>query len=154
MIGMRTRAVLAVLGCLSATQSVHAADAGPAEQITRIEAAMNAAYAANDLARYFSYYADDFRGLFPDGPTTLAQYRKEWTAYVQGGGGVDAFTYTDIQVQVSPSGDAAVASYRATARTHDAGKPPVEEKYLETDVFFKRQGGWKLVEVHYSVAGK
>lgn len=127
----------------------------PAEEIRQLEAQINTAYAANDLPKYFSYYAEDFRGLFPEGPVTLADYRKTWTAYIQGGGAVLAFDYTDLQVQVSPSGDAAVASYRALVRTRDAGKDPVEDKYLETDVFFKRAGHWKLVEVHYSqVPGK
>lgn len=120
------------------------------EEIRRLEADINAAYAANDLPKYFAYYADDFRGMFPDGLYTLPNYKKMWTDYVKGGGAVLSFTYTDLQVQVSPGGDAAVASYRAVARTRDAGKEPVDQKYLETDVFFRRAGKWKLVEVHYS----
>lgn len=124
----------------------------PADEIQKLEAGFNAAYAANDLPKYFSYYADDFRGLFPDGPITLADYRKEWTASVKAGNIVQSFKYTDLQITVSPGEDAAVASYRATARMRYVGKPPVDEGYYETDVFFKRGGVWKLVEVHYSVA--
>jgi len=125
------------------------------DEIRQLEADINAAYAKNDLPKYFSYYADDFRGIFPDGPVTLANYRKDWSASVKAGNILVAFTYNDMQIQVAPGDNAAVASYRATARMQYVGKPPVDERYFETDVFFKRAGVWKLVEVHYSpVAGK
>jgi ketosteroid isomerase-like protein len=124
--------------------------ATPADDIRQVEKDFNAAYAKNDLPKYFSYYAEDFRGMFPDGPTSLADYRKEWSAAVAAGNVIVDFTYSDMQVNVSPSGDAAVASYRATARMKYVGKDPVDEKYLETDVLFKRPDGWKVVEVHYS----
>ena len=124
--------------------------ATPEQEIRQLEAEINGAYAKNDLPKYFSYYADDFRGIFPDGTTVLNDYRKEWSASVNAGNIVLAFTYSDMQVQTSPSADAAVVSYRATARMSYVGKAPVDENYFETDVFFKRGGIWKLVEVHYS----
>lgn len=145
------RASAAALLLAAAVALPATAAPSPAEEVKQVEADINKAYAANDLQKYFSYYADDFRGLFPEGPTTLADYNKMWTGYIKGGGKVLAFTYTDLQVNVSPAGDAAVASYRAVARTQDAGKAPSEDKYLETDVLFKRSGQWKLVEVHYSL---
>jgi ketosteroid isomerase-like protein len=143
--------------CIAATLLLLAAARAPAEtatnpeqEIRQLEADINAAYAANDLPKYFAYYADDFRGLFPEGPTTLPEYVKMWTDFVGSGGAIQGFAYTELQVQVSPGADAAVASYRATVRTKNPGKDPVVEKYFETDVFFKRAGRWKLVEVHYS----
>lgn len=124
--------------------------ATPEQEIRQLEADINAAYAANDLPRYFAYYADDFRGLFPEGASTLPEYVKMWTDFIKSGGAIQSFAYTDLQIQVSPGADAAVASYRATVRTKNPGKEPVVEGYFETDVFFKRGGQWKLVEVHYS----
>jgi len=131
-----------------------AAASGVEQQIKSLEAAVNDAYQANDLAKYFSYYADDFRGLFPEGVSSKSDYLKSWTAFIKSGGRIEKFTYTDLVVQVSPSGDAAVASYHATARTKNPGKPAEDDKYDETDVWFHRAVGWKLVEVHYSEAGK
>ena len=131
-----------------------AAPAGVEQQIKSLEAAVNDAYQANDLPKYFSYYADDFRGLFPEGVNSKSDYVKSWTAFIKSGGRIVKFTYTDLVVQVSPSGDAAVASYHAVARTKNPGKPAEDDKYDETDVWFHRPGGWKLVEVHYSEAGK
>lgn len=147
---MKPFCTLVMAGALALSATIAAQAATPEEQVRQVEKDFNAAYAKNDLTKYFSFYADDFRGLFPDGPTTLADYRREWTASVQAGNVLVDFSYTDMQVQVAPSGDAAVASYRATARMRYAGKEPVDEHYYETDVMFKRHGVWKVVEVHYS----
>ncbi len=120
------------------------------QEIRQLETDINAAYAANDLPRYFAFYADDFRGLFPDGPVTLPEYVKTWTDFIRSGGAIESFTYTDLRVQVAPGADAAVASYRAAVRTRYPGKGAAVEAYFETDVFFRRAGRWQLVEVHYS----
>lgn len=130
------------------------AAAGPsvAAEIGRLEAEANAAYAANDLPKYFSYYADDLRALLPEGATTLPEYKKSWTDFIRSGGAILSFTYSDLQIQVSPGADAAVATYIARVRTKNPGKDPTDERYFETDVFFKRGGHWKIVEVHYSLA--
>jgi ketosteroid isomerase-like protein len=57
-----------------------------------------------------------------------------------------------MRIQVSPHGDAAVASYQAVARTRTPGKASQDERFYETDVWFKRAGVWKIVEIHYSDA--
>ncbi len=44
----------------------------------------------------------------------------------------------------------AVASYEASVSTRVPGKGVVVESYAETDVWFKRSGQWKIVEIHYS----
>lgn len=132
----------------------HAAAASVADTIRGLEAKVNAAYQSNDLPTYFSFYADDFRGMFPEGVQSKAEYLKSWTAFIKSGGGIEKFSYFGMVVQVSPAADAAVASYHAVARTKNPGKPAEDDKYDETDVWYKRAGAWKLVEVHYSQAGK
>jgi len=134
--------------------SAPAIAAAPADEIRQLEVNINEAYANNNLPVYFSYYADDFRGIFPDGFITLETYRKEWTDSVKAGNILVNFTYSDMQIQVSPGEDAAIATYRATASMRYVGKAPVDEHYFETDVFFRRGGVWKLVEVHYSTAAE
>ncbi len=135
--------------CLGLTLAAPA-QAAPAEQIRKLEAQVNAAYAANDLPKYFAFYAEDLRALFPDGATTLPKYRQSWTAFIKSGGAIERFTYDDLQVQISPAGDCAVASYSATATTRNPGKAASDEHFFETDVWFKRAGHWKIVEIHYS----
>ena len=111
-------------------------------QIRQLETDSNAAYV--------SYYADDLRALFPEGPTTLPAYKKSWGAFIGGGGAIVAFKFHDMQVQVGPSGDTAVASYLASVDTRTPGKGVTTDAYAETDVWFKRNGEWKIVEIHYS----
>lgn len=150
---MKIRILAALLLGLVAAAPSFAATKPVADRIKQLEDEVNAAYIANDLPKYFSYYADDLRALFPDGPTTLPEYKKSWTEFIKGGGGIESFTYSDLHVQVGPSGDTAVASYSAAVRTRTPGKGSADEKYNETDVWFKRAGKWKIVEIHYSAAG-
>ena len=147
----RLRAISAAL-LLTALASPAAAAPNPtAAHIAKLEAQVNAAYAANDLPAYFTFYADDLRAMFPPAPpTTLAAYKAEWGALVKAGGGITSFKYSDMHIQVSPSGDAAVASYQAVASTRTPGKGVSTESFDETDVWFKRDNAWKIVEVHYS----
>jgi ketosteroid isomerase-like protein len=122
-------------------------------QVLALEKSFNDAYAQNDLPRYFAYYSEDFRGLFPTGVTSKPAYVKSWTAYIKGGSKIVNFTWTDMAINASPSGDAAVASYHAVAITKDPGKPQTAEKYDETDVWFKLNGRFQLVVVQYSDTG-
>ena len=119
-------------------------------QIRQLEEAVNEAYAANDLSTYFTFYADDLRALFAEGPTTLPAYKADWTAFIKSGGAIVSFKDSDMHIQVSPSGDAAVASYLATVTTNVPGKGAIKSSFSETDVWFKRNNQWKIAEIHYS----
>lgn len=142
-------AVAAVL-----TTSARAAPVSTEDRIRALEGKVNAAYAANDLPTYFTYYAEDLRALFPEGPTTLPAYKADWIAFIKSGGAILSFKDSDMRVQVSPKGDAAVASYLAAVTTRTPGKGDVSTTYAETDVWFLRRGQWKIVEIHYSEAPK
>jgi ketosteroid isomerase-like protein len=124
------------------------------KEIWDLEDKMNAAYAANDLPAYFGYYSDDFTQWLPEGRTDLPQYKKEWTAFIQGGGKVEADHISDMHIQVSPSGDTVVASYLLNVRTRYPKGEIRDEDFHESDVWFKRNGAWKVVHLHYSAAPK
>ena len=70
--------------CLALTWALvpnaHAAtDSGAVQrEITQLEQVWNDAYGANDLPKYFSYYAANPLLVFYNKRTTLADYRKEW----------------------------------------------------------------------------
>jgi hypothetical protein len=55
-----------------------------------------------------------------------------------------------MRAQASPKGDAAVASDLAAVTTRMPGKGEIKSSFSETDVWFKRNGQWKIVEIHYS----
>lgn len=120
------------------------------EQVRSVEEKYNAAYAANNLPLYFSYYAPDFIAWFPEGRTTLPAYKKEWYAYIGAGNRILMAQPEDMKIQVSPEKDAAVASYVLHIREHNKKRGTLDELYHETDVLFLRDGAWKVVEVHYS----
>jgi ketosteroid isomerase-like protein len=129
-----------------------AAGAQPAtaSEIEKLEAAFNGAYERNDLETYFSYYADDVTQFFESGRVSLADYKKDWHALIQGGGGVEKNALSDMRVQVSPSGDTAVATYVVDVVTRQVGGKKTKERAFETDVWYKRDGKWKIVHLHYN----
>jgi len=141
---------MARLSLLAALLLTCAAAPSTEQQIRDLEKTANDAYAANDLPTYFSVYAPDLRALYPEGPTNLSDYIKSWTATIKSGARIESFSYKDMVVQVSPAGDAAVASYLATAKQRNPDKTDTTENFNETDVWFKRGGNWKIVEIHYS----
>ena len=118
--------------------------------IDRLEKDFNAAYAANDLDKYFGYYADDAVLWFPEGRTDVPSYKKMWTAYIKAGAQLKSAELSDYHVKLSPQGDAATASYVLRVKTLEANKKMTDETFQETDVWFKAAGGWKVAHVHYS----
>src|SRR6516225_34496 len=84
----------------------------PAEDEVRdLEQRVNAAYEANDLPKYFSFYASDFSQFLPEGRSDLAAYKTQWGQYVGEGNRIEKVGLSDLQVEIGPSKDSAVASY-------------------------------------------
>ena len=152
---MSIRGVLAGLFVIAsvafATRSV-AQQSTTEKEIVDLENKMNAIYAANDLPNYFAYYAPDFTQWLPEGRTDLPQYKQEWTAFIQSGGRIQSNEISDMHVQIGPAGDTAVASYLAHVKTRSEKGTVSDEIFHETDVWFKRDGSWKIVHLHYSPA--
>ena len=134
---------------------VFAGDAAAIEkQIAAAERAMNAAYGANDLDKYFSYYADDMDAIFYGSRTTLADYRKSWTESVKAGNAVTSVKMNDVKVRVLPGDTAAVASYRIEVTYKHADGKSGTDKAFETDVWVKGKDGWKVQHAHYALAAQ
>ena len=142
---------IASVACL---RPCFAQSSDPENEIRELEDKMNAAYAANDLPTYFGYYADDFTQWLPEGRTDLPQYKKEWTAFISRGGKVESDQISDMHIQVGPSGDTVVASYLLSVKTRSPKGVVSNEDFHESDVWFKRNGTWKVVHLHYSAAPK
>jgi ketosteroid isomerase-like protein len=121
-----------------------------AKEVEGLVVAFNQAYERNDLEKYFSYYADDVTQWFETGRAELADYKKSWHELIQGGGGVEKNTLSDIRIQVSPGGEAAVATYVVDVVTRAVDGKKTKERAYETDVWYKRDGKWKIVHLHYN----
>jgi ketosteroid isomerase-like protein len=128
------------------------AHAGPKADIRQLETEFNAAYFANDLDKYFGYYADDAILWFPEGRTDIPAYKKEWTEFINSGARIQDGAISDMHIRFSPQGDAAIASYLLHLKTQQADKKVLDEMYQESDVWFKAAGGWKITHVHYAPA--
>ena len=128
------------------------ADDGPAKEVLALEQAFNDAYAANDVPKYFSYYADDLVAMFPDGRTTLAAYRDEWSKFIKAGNRLTSVKTSDMVIRASPAGDEVTASYRIAIRTRLVDGKFTDELFDESDVWLKRAGKWQVAHIHYSAA--
>jgi ketosteroid isomerase-like protein len=127
-----------------------ATDTGAVErEITRLEQVWNDAYGANELPKYFSYYAGNPILVFYNKRTTLADYSKEWTEATKTEP-LESAKISDLKIQLGPSGNAAIASYQLDVRTRHADGKTTLEHAFETDVWFKRNNVWRVYAVHYS----
>jgi ketosteroid isomerase-like protein len=124
------------------------------DEIAKFEQQANAAYEANDLPKYFSFYWQDFSQFLPEGRTDLNQYRKDWSAYIGEGNRIQKVELSDMHIQIGPNKDTAVASYILHVRTKLKDGKITDEDNQESDVLFKRDGEWKVVFLHYSAAPK
>jgi ketosteroid isomerase-like protein len=124
------------------------------DEVREFEQRANAAYQANDLPKYFSFYAADFSQFLPEGRSDIAAYKKEWTEYIGEGNRVQKVDLTDMRIQIGPNKDTAVASYVLHVRTKLKDGKITDEDNQESDTLFKRNGEWKVIFLHYSAAPK
>src|SRR6516165_12177840 len=124
------------------------------DQVRDFEERANAAYQANDLPEYFSFYASDFSQFLPEGRSDLAAYKKQWSEYIGEGNRIERVELSDLHIQIGPNQDTAVASYPLHVRTKLKDGKITDEDNQESDVLFKRNGEWKIVFLHYSAAPK
>ncbi len=145
--------VALVLGAGDVATAQTAAAAADKEVRTVI-ADYNAAYGRNDLAAYFKAFAPDLTQWFPSGRVDKATYQADWTKYLGAGNKLERVEVRDLQVQLSPSADAAVATYVLRVTTRSVKGQVATEDNQETDVLFKRAGAWTIVHVNYAPAKK
>jgi ketosteroid isomerase-like protein len=124
------------------------------DEVREFEQRANAAYQANDLPKYFSFYAADFSQFLPEGRSDIAAYKKEWTEHIGEGNRVQKVDLTDMRIQIGPNKDTAVASYVLHVRTKLKDGKITDEDNQESDTLFKRNGEWKVIFLHYSAAPK
>jgi ketosteroid isomerase-like protein len=122
------------------------------EQVRNAVLGANIAYAKNDLPVYWTFYGQDLTQWWPEGRVDLPTYKKQWEKFVADGGRIERADVSDLVVQLGPSGDSAVASYRLTVTTRQPDGKTDTQVMQETDVLFHRLGAWKVVHLHYSPA--
>ena len=119
-------------------------------EVTAAAKAFNTAYATNDVDTYFGFYTEDAVLFFYGARQPVAAYRKEWTASIEAGGGVEKNETSDVHIQMMPSGDVAVVSSFVDNRTRSEGGETSTVKAYETEIWQKIDGKWRVVGLHYS----
>ena len=119
-------------------------------EIRALAEAFNTAYATNKVDAYFGFYAADAELYFYGARQDLAAYNKEWRAVMAAGGGVEKNEMSDLRIQVMPSGNVAIATYFVDNQTRYPDSGLSAEKAFETDVWRKKGGEWKIVNIHFS----
>jgi ketosteroid isomerase-like protein len=142
------------LGLLVQAEQAPDARAKAEEQVRSVVVGANIAYAKNDLPVYWTFYALDLTQWWPEGRVDLAAYKQQWEKFVKEGGRVEQADVSDLVVQLGPSLDSAAASYRLTVTIRQPDGAATTEVMQETDVLFRRLGGWKIVHLHYSPSKK
>ena len=113
--------------------------------------AFDDAYSNNDVETYFGFYAEGSTGVGFGSIQVIAAYHEEWTALMAAGGGVEMNEMSDLQVQVMPSGDVAIATSFIDNRTRSPDGSKDTSRAFETDVWQKIDGNWQIISLHYSV---
>ena len=80
----------------------------------------------------------------------IAAYHEMWTALMKAGDGVEVNEMSDLQVQVMPSGDVAIATSFIDNRTRSPDGATGTSRAFETDVWQKIEGKWKIISLHHS----
>ena len=149
-----TALAMVVLGTSVPAVAQTPAAARAEKDVRAVIADYNAAYGRNDLEAYFKAFAPDLTQWFPSGRVDKATYQADWTKYIGAGNRLERVEVRDLQVQVNPSGDAAIATYILRVTTRAAKGTVSTEDNQETDVLFKRNGAWTIVHVNYAPAKK
>ena len=144
------------LAALLVAAAMPARAQGPAAaaeaEVRKVIADYNAAYEKNDLDTYFKAFSPDLNHWFPSGRVDLPSYRADWTKTIQSGSRNEKVEVRDLRVQISPSADAAVATYILRVTFRSAKGEVSTDDNQETDVLFKRNGTWTIVHVNYAPA--
>ena len=112
--------------------------------------AFNQAYATNNVEGYFDNYTDDATLYFYGARQIVAEYHEEWSAMVDAGGAVEKNDISDVQVQVMPGDEVAVATYFVDNTTTSPDGETAVARAFESDVWQKIEGEWKIVSLHYT----
>lgn len=121
-------------------------------QITTREESMHAALAANDAARYFSFFAQDMSAIFYDQSATLPVFRQSWNDAYEAGRRIRTVKLGAIQVRLLSGNAAAIATFPLEVTIDHPDGDISTEHAFQTDVWVKRKSGWQLLHTHFAVA--
>jgi ketosteroid isomerase-like protein len=120
------------------------------EELRAIMRRLPEIYRAGDVQGYLAHYAPDLSASYSGVLANSEEARKFMMSLFEGDGKTLKFEMGIPKVQFSESTDAAVVSYpwREHFQYPDGHQTDIE--YYETDVWLRRNGEWKIANVHQS----
>jgi ketosteroid isomerase-like protein len=108
-----------------------------------------------DADAYLSFYWEDAVIWSAGERLTMAEVRRAFTALLAAGGGPLSIDLPPARdVVVNASGDAVVASFEWSARVRGVDGVVSDRTLYESDVWFRRNGAWKIIHMHLTVLSK
>ena len=125
------------------TAAAPAADKAAAEaEVKKLMDTAQAALAKNDADAMDKIYADNYMLVNTDGSV---QTRAERLASLRSGDAkYESFSYSEPNIRVNPTGDAAIVIAKLTMKGTMKGKA-IEGDFRVTQVYAKRADGWKPI---------
>jgi ketosteroid isomerase-like protein len=107
-------------------------------------------YRAGDVQGYLAHYADDLSANYSGVVANSDEARKFIISLFEGDGKTLKFEMGDPKIQFGESTDAAVVSYPWREHFQHPDGHQTDTEYYETDVWLRRNGEWKIANVHQS----
>ena len=120
------------------------------ESITEIIQRLQEYYEAFHLKNWekFAYYLSDSFKYFTDG--TLIMNKNEFIEFLKKDiWQPEEYSINDVKIHLSENGDMAVAAYK-TSFTGISDNNKMTIKAIETTIFVKEKGSWKIIHSHTS----
>jgi ketosteroid isomerase-like protein len=120
-------------------------------EVWNVIRAFNEAFAANDVARYFSYMDEDLLVIVPNSPYRIegiAHDREGFEYSLKTGSGRVGY-FQELQPRIRVYGDTALVTYYSRGSYGAEGQTKTAY-YKETDVLIRRAAGWKIAHIHIS----
>lgn len=109
------------------------------------------AYRTGDIPGYLKAYASDITVFFAGTLMTFDEMRRLMADQFAGGGKTLDFQIADPDnIQFSDGADAAIVSYPWRERFRYGDGRETDTEYHETNVWYRRNGEWRLVHIHLS----
>ena len=107
-------------------------------------------YRSGDISGYLTHYASDMSANYSGILMSSEEACKFITSLFEGGGESLDFQMGDPQFMFSESTDAALVRYPWRERFRSNVGLETDIEYYETDFWLRRNGDWKIVQVHQS----